>query len=46
MEKYFETCKLTDFKGNEVPPSLAKSDFLLEVGIWLQKYYRVLIGIK
>ena len=46
FEKFYETCKLTDFDGNDVPSSLTKSDLLLEVEIWLQKYYPVLLGIK
>ena len=44
FEHYHETCKLVDYDGNSISPSLFKSDFLLEADIWLDAYYPVLKG--
>ena len=42
--RLFETGCLTDFKGVKPPLGETNSEFLMEVHIWLHKYYPALLG--
>lgn len=44
--QYYKTVQLTNYKGEDMPQSLKKTDFLLDVEMWLQTYYPTMLGSK
>ena len=44
--QYYSTCGLTGYRGEPLSHSVEKTDFLLEVEIWLLAYFPAMVGSK